>query len=141
MRDIRELGHCNFQFYDNAAGHYFSPAALLVCRQWRSGFAKAKSRRQSTSTGQRITWVFGWAGDQPGLLLEVISTISRPSALCSPTAALGGRDIVVRRELQALPKAVAGNADQNKPADDHQTLQHGYWTSQAAVRFNHQAQH
>jgi hypothetical protein len=32
MRDITELGHCNFQFYDNAAGHYFSPAALLVCR-------------------------------------------------------------------------------------------------------------
>jgi hypothetical protein len=57
MRDIRELGHCNFQFYDNAAGHYFSPAALLVCRQWRSGFAKAKSRRQSTSTGQRITGI------------------------------------------------------------------------------------
>jgi hypothetical protein len=43
----------------------------------------------------------------------------------------------MRLELQALPKAVAGNADQNKPADDHQTLQHGYWTSQAAVRFNH----
>jgi hypothetical protein len=22
MRDVMELGHCNFQFYDNAAGHY-----------------------------------------------------------------------------------------------------------------------
>ena len=33
MHDITELGHCNFQFYDNAAGHYFSPAALLVCRE------------------------------------------------------------------------------------------------------------
>jgi hypothetical protein len=140
MRDIRELGHCNFQFYDNAAGHYFSPAALLVCRQWRSGFAKAKSRRQSTSTGQRITWVFGWAGDQSGLPLEVISTIARPSALCSPTAALGGRDIVMRLELQALPKAVGGKADQNKPADDHQTLHHGYWTLPSLVRFNHEGQ-
>jgi hypothetical protein len=30
MRDITELGHCNFQFYDDAARHYFSPAELLV---------------------------------------------------------------------------------------------------------------
>jgi hypothetical protein len=44
----------------------------------------------------------------------------------------------MRLELQALPKAVAGKADQNTPADDHQTLQHGYWTSRAVVRFNHQ---
>jgi hypothetical protein len=61
-RDITGLGHCNFQFYDNAAGHYFSWAALLVCRPWHSGFAKARSRRQSTSSGQQIAWGFGWAG-------------------------------------------------------------------------------
>jgi len=41
-------------------------------------------------------------------------------------------------ELQALPKAVAGKADQNKPADDHQTLQHECWTSRAVVGFNHE---
>jgi hypothetical protein len=44
----------------------------------------------------------------------------------------------MRLEGEALPKAVAGKADQNKPADDHQTLQHGYWTSRAAVGFNHE---
>jgi hypothetical protein len=32
-RDKTGLGHCNFQFYGNAARHYFSPAALLVCRR------------------------------------------------------------------------------------------------------------
>jgi hypothetical protein len=61
--------------------------------------------------------------------------IASPSALCSPTAALGGRDIVMRLELQAQPKAVSGKADQNKPADDRQTLQHGRSTSRAALRF------
>jgi hypothetical protein len=30
----------------------------------------------------------------------------------------------MRFELQPLPKAVTGKADQNKPADDHLTLQH-----------------
>jgi hypothetical protein len=61
--------------------------------------------------------------------------IAGRSALCSPVAALGAWDIVVRLEIQPLPKAIAGKADQNNPADDHQTLQHGYWTSRVAVRF------
>jgi hypothetical protein len=43
LRDITELGHCNFQFYDNAAGHYFSPAALLVCRQSHQNFVKRRA--------------------------------------------------------------------------------------------------
>jgi hypothetical protein len=34
-RDIWALGHFDFQFYDNAAGHYFSPAALLVLQRFR----------------------------------------------------------------------------------------------------------
>ena len=46
----------------------------------------------------------------------------------------------MRLELQALPKAVGGKADQNKPADDHQTLHHGYWTLPSLVRFNHEGQ-
>lgn len=40
-RDITELGHCNFQFYDNAAGHHFSPAALLVCPPVASEFLRS----------------------------------------------------------------------------------------------------
>jgi hypothetical protein len=75
--DITGLGHCNFQFYDNAAGHYFSPATLLACRRWHPNFGKAKSRRQSTSTPQRITGVSGLAncaGSQSGLPLEGVST-------------------------------------------------------------------
>jgi hypothetical protein len=49
MRDITELGHCNFQFYDNAAGHYFSPAALLVCRRSdpKSGEGKVSPQCQA----------------------------------------------------------------------------------------------
>jgi hypothetical protein len=58
VRDTMGLGHCNFQFYDNAAGHYFSPAALLVCR-----------RSLGVSVG---------AGGQPGLPLEFISTRHEP---------------------------------------------------------------
>jgi hypothetical protein len=45
MRDVMELGHCNFQFYDNAAGHYFSPAALLACRKWHPDFANCRSAK------------------------------------------------------------------------------------------------
>jgi hypothetical protein len=34
-------------------------------------------------------------------------------------------------ELQALPKAIARKTDQNEPAADDQTLQHGYWTPES----------
>lgn len=43
--------------------------------------------------------------------------------------------MIMRLELRALPKAITGKADQNKPADDDQTLQHGRWASRAAVGF------
>jgi hypothetical protein len=42
----------------------------------------------------------------------------------SPAAAFGRRDIVMRLELQALPEAIGGSANQNKSADNDQTLQH-----------------
>ena len=38
-------------------------------------------------------------------------------------------------ELQALPKAIGSKADQNEPADDHQTLQHECWTSPTPIGF------
>jgi hypothetical protein len=46
----------------------------------------------------------------------------------------------MRLELDALPKAVSGKADQNKAADDHQTLQHGYWASPSMVGSNQEEQ-
>jgi hypothetical protein len=30
QRDTPSLGHCDYQFYGSAAGHYFSPVALFV---------------------------------------------------------------------------------------------------------------
>ena len=61
--------------------------------------------------------------------------IAASSALRSPTAALGARDVVMRLKLQALPKAVARETDQTEPANDDETLQHDYWTSRAAMGF------
>jgi hypothetical protein len=46
LRDITELGHCDFQFYGNAAGYHFSPAALLVCRQRYPGSTKCRAFRR-----------------------------------------------------------------------------------------------
>ncbi len=45
----------------------------------------------------------------------------------------------MRFELEALPETVAGETDQNKSADDNQTVQHDYWTSRAAIKFNDEA--
>jgi hypothetical protein len=47
-------------------------------------------------------------------LADDFQITSKQPALYSPPAALGGRDIAMRLEFQALPKAVAGNADQNQ---------------------------
>ena len=43
----------------------------------------------------------------------------------SPPAGLGGWDIVMRLEVEALPEAVASQAEQNEPTDDDQGMQHG----------------
>jgi hypothetical protein len=55
--------------------------------------------------------------------------------LGSPPAALGARNIGVRSEFQALPEAEAGEADQNKPADDDEGMQHGGWSARSRVGF------
>jgi hypothetical protein len=41
----------------------------------------------------------------------------------------------MRREFQALPEAVASQADQNEPADDDQRMQHGGLSARRGVGF------
>jgi hypothetical protein len=45
----------------------------------------------------------------------------------------------VRLESQALPKAVAAEANQNKPADDDQGMQHGGWSAASGGGFKGEA--
>jgi len=108
-------------------------------RNWGIAISSSTATPPGIISARRRCWLaatisrfYEAPGGPPGSPLE---WITGAPALCTPTAALGRRNIVMRLEGQALPKAVAGKADQNKPADDHQTLQHRYWTSRAAVRF------
>ena len=41
----------------------------------------------------------------------------------------------MRLEFQALPETVASNADQTKPADDDQGVQHGRWSARSGGGF------